>query len=192
MVFSAQAILDRLVFALPLDAHTARATGPLRRAREDTAAIGRSSVSEDGRLLVFPKYEIGAAGVWLRDMRTAQERQLAATPPVPLNPVVSSDGRWAAYTVTKVETGGDDGYGDGYIIETTGGIRRKVCESCSMDLWTRDNRHVVIHEPGWKSLIRVDVVSGARLPLVSTPGGVVDRPMFEPKGRWFTFNGPSG
>jgi Tol biopolymer transport system component len=92
MVFSAQAILDRLLFALPVDANGARATGPLRRVREDTAAIGRSSVSVDGRLLVFPKYEIGAAGVWLRDMRTGQERQLVATPPVPLNPVVSSDG----------------------------------------------------------------------------------------------------
>jgi hypothetical protein len=89
-----------------------------------------------------------------------------------------------------VETGGDDGYGDGYIIETTGGIPRKVCESCAMDLWTRDNRHVVVHEPGWKSLIRVDVASGTRLPLVTTSSGELDRPMFEPKGRWFTFNGP--
>ena len=76
MVFAATTE-NPLIFALPLDANAGRTTGPLRRIREDTATTGRSGASEDGRLVVFPRYEFGAGGVWIRDLRTGRERQLA-------------------------------------------------------------------------------------------------------------------
>lgn len=112
---------------------------------------------------------------------------MVATPRTPLNPVLSADGRWAAYTVTAVVTGGETGPGQGFVIETTGGAPLKVCESCQIDLWTRDGRQVVIAEPGRRALIRVDPRTSMRVPLI-TGSRRVDRPMFGSNGAWVTFN----
>jgi len=108
-----------------------------RLVRNDQINTGRTSVSEDGRLMVLPRYELDAGGLWTRDLRTGQERQLAATPRTPLNPVMSADGQWVAYTVTKVVTGGDAGYGDVLIVPSAGGVPRKVCENCQAAAWVR-------------------------------------------------------
>jgi serine/threonine protein kinase len=124
-------------FAMPFDGNGGRPLGPLRHIRGDATPSGRSSLSEDGSLLVFPKFEFGAGGLWLRDMRTGQERQLAATPRTPLNPVISTDGRWVAYTETTKETGGASGPGVVYVMETSGGVPRRICEPCHAMTWTR-------------------------------------------------------
>jgi hypothetical protein len=50
----------------------------------------------------------------------------------------------------------------------------------------------VIDEPGGKSLVRLDVSTGHRIPLVAHATGTPGRPMFGPNGRWFTFNTPQG
>ncbi len=157
MLFLAQN-MERTVFALPLDANLGKPTGALRRI---TTASARTGVSQDGRLLAFPKYELDAGGLWLRDLITGTERQLVATPRTPLNPVLSADGGWVAYTVTKVETGGNSGPGDGYVVATERGVPRKVCEGCVIENWTRDDQQVVIREPGKGILLRIDIATGA-------------------------------
>ena len=187
MVFSAT-IGAQLTFALPLDAITGRPTGVVRRVRDDSKPTARTSVSEDGRLFLFSMYDFASGGLWVRDLGTGRERQLAATPRTPLNPVISADGRWAAYTVTKVETGGSAGIGDGLIVATDGGVPHQVCEGCMIWGWTRDNRQVVISEPNRPALVRIDIATGTRIPLLVGSAGPLDRPLFEPNGRWFAFN----
>ena len=191
MVFSAQTSF-RATLALTLDANAGKATGTFRRVRDDTVETGRTSVSEDGRLMVLPKYETDAGSLWVRNLQTGREWQLAATPRTPLNPVMSADGRWVAYTVTKVVTGGDAGFGDVFIVPTDGGVPRKVCESCEAQGWTRDNQQIVVTDQDRKTLIRVDVTSGDRIPLVATTSSGLDRPLFGPNGRWVTFNSNGG
>ena len=119
VAFAAQTV-PRTIFGLPIDANAGKVTGTMRRLRDDAAETGRASLSEDGRLMVFPKYEFASGGVWARDLTTGREWQLAATPQTPLNPVITVDGQWTAYTVTKVDTGGNNGPGDGYVVETIG------------------------------------------------------------------------
>ena len=188
MLYSAQTV-ERATFALPLDANVGKVTGVLRRI---ATADGRTSVSQDGRWLALPKFDLDTGGVWLRDLTTETERQLAATPRTPLNPVLSSDGRWVAYTVTKVETGGNSGPGDGYVVAAERGVPRKVCEDCIVENWGEDDRQVVIREPGKGALLRLHMTTGVRTPLAVISDGVFDRPMFGPGGRWFTFNIPRG
>jgi Tol biopolymer transport system component len=180
-----------LLFSIPLDGNAAKPLGPLNRVREDDTPTQRSSISEDGTTIAFPKYEFGAGGLWARDVRTGQERELAATPRTPLNPVVSVDGRWVGYTVTTTETGGNSGPGAGFVVHTSGGVPQKVCENCEINLLTRDNRYVIVTEPDRKALFKVDVQTHQRTPLVvaSTPG-IIDRPMIGPNSRWLTFNRP--
>ena len=102
---------------------------------------------------------------------------------------MSADGHWVAYTITKVVTGGDGGFGDVLIVPSAGGVPRKVCENCQAAVWGRDNQQLVVNEgPSYKSLVRVNVTSGERTPMVEVSSGSVDRPLFGPDGRWVTFN----
>jgi Tol biopolymer transport system component len=186
LVFAATSATP-LLFALPLDANAGRPTGPLRRIRDDSATTGRAGASEDGQLVVFPRYEFGAGGVWIRDLRTGRERQLAATPRTPLNPVISVDGRWVAYTVTTVDVGGNSGAGAGYVVDLAGGAPRKVCDGCQIYQWTRDNRHVVITEQDDRVMSRVDLATGVRVPIIQA-SSYIDRPLLSPNQRWLIFN----
>jgi Tol biopolymer transport system component len=159
----------------------------MRRLRNDASETGRASLSADGRVMVFPKYEFASGGVWARDLTTGREWQLAATPRTPLNPVVTFDGRWTAYTITKVDTGGTDGPGDGYVVETSGGAPRKVCENCQLDQWTRDGRFVLVAEEGRRRVSRLELASGKRILLLEGTEPM-DRVLFGPEDRWMTFN----
>jgi hypothetical protein len=178
-----------LIFGLPIDANAGKVTGPMRRLRDDTAITGRASVTEDGRVMVFPKYEFASGAVWARDLTTGREWQLAATPRTPLNPVISVDGRWTGYTITKIDTGGSDGPGDGYVVETSGGAPRKVCEACQIEQWTRDGRFVLVADERRHRLSRLEIATGKRIPLLQS-SGEMDRVQFGPGGRWMTFNVP--
>jgi eukaryotic-like serine/threonine-protein kinase len=186
LVFAALTVHD-FPFALTMDANSGRASGTLRRLRDDTAASGRSGISDDGNLLVFPRYEFGAGGVWIRDLRTGRERQLAAAPWTPLNPIISLDGRWVAYTVTTVDMGGNAGPGVGYVIEANGGVPRKVCDECEVHQWTRDDHHVVILEKNYKAISIVNIESGARVSVITSDEERFSRPVIAPNERWIMF-----
>ena len=65
--------------------------GPVRVLRSDVSDTVRSTVTHDGNVLAFPRYAANAGSVWVRDLRSGRERQLAATTRrTPLNPVISS------------------------------------------------------------------------------------------------------
>ena len=53
-----------------------KAIGPLCRVRDDDVLTKRTGVSDNGRLQLLPKYGFACGGLWVRDMLTAQERQL--------------------------------------------------------------------------------------------------------------------
>ena len=53
VAFAAQTV-DQQIFGLPIDANAGKVTGTMRRLRDDDAKTGRASLSEDGRLMVFP------------------------------------------------------------------------------------------------------------------------------------------
>jgi len=191
LVFAAQAAQE-LLFSMPFDGNAAKPLGVLSHVRQDTTPSGRSSVSEDGALIAFPKYDFGAGSLWVREVRSGQERQLAATPRTPLNPVVSVDGRWVGYTVTTTETGGSAGPGTGYVVETSGGVPQQVCDNCEINLLTRDARRVIVTEPGRRAFFVIDMQTRERTTLVAALQGPLDRPLIAPNGQWLTFNNIRG
>ena len=87
LVFSDMVERTQLL-GLPLDANTGRATGTPKPLRTDAARVGsRASASLDGRLLVFGILGFAGSEVWIRDLHTGRERQLAATRLASLNPL---------------------------------------------------------------------------------------------------------
>jgi hypothetical protein len=173
-------------FGFPIDATKGRVTGEPRKLHDDSAPSGRPAISLDGRLLIFPRYEADSGILWARDLQTGAERQLVATPRTPLNPAISRDARWVGYTLTKTQTGGNAGLGDGYVLEISGGVPRKVCDNCEVSTWTPDGQ-LVFNSADRTRLERVNVQTGASTPLIDAPSDV-DRPQFNPAGSWVIFN----
>ena len=173
----------------PIDAATGRTTGVPRKLHDDGAPTGRPAISVDGRLLIFARYDIASGILWSRNLLTGEERQLVATPRTPLNPVISRDAHWVGYTVTKVETGGDAGLGDGYVLATTGGVQQKVCDNCEVSTWTPDGQ-LVFGTANRNKLERVDVRTGERRDLIDAPSAIQGGgggPLFGPDFTWVIF-----
>ena len=170
-------IRQRLILGLPLDANAGRSTGGVKVLRSDVADVARSTVSQDGSLIAFPRYDLDTASVWIRDVRSGIDRQIASTRRTPLNPVISSDGRWVAYTVTAAERGGGAGPGAGFVLQTEGGSPRKVCDDCEIYQWLQSNRHVVAMPSGGPTVHLIEIETGKVIE-VFPPGGrkAVDRP----------------
>jgi eukaryotic-like serine/threonine-protein kinase len=143
LVFS-DVVENPRILGLPLDANSGRATGTPRSLRTDNARLGtRASATQDGRSLVFGILGFSGSEVWLRNLETGQERQLAAVPLASINPLISPTGRYVAYTATAQERGASGGLGTGYIIEGQNGAPRKICDGCQITAFT-DERHVII------------------------------------------------
>jgi Tol biopolymer transport system component len=174
-----------------MDANHGKPIGEQKVLREDIAPIRRSGISGDGRLLVFPLYTFGTGAVWLKDLVTGRERQLVATPPTPLNPVISPSGRWVAYTVSTIDEAGNAGRGAGYVIATTSGTPRKVCDDCEIYQWTADDSGVLLLEgrPVERAFTLLNLASGQRAVVLTAPEGIrIDRPMLSPTARWVSFS----
>jgi len=190
LVFAASST-HYVLLGLPLDANRGKAEGVQKTLRDDIAPTRRSAMSDDGHLLVFPLYSFGSGSVSVKDLDTGRERQLVATPPVPLNPVISRSGRWVAYTVTTTEEGGNAGPGTGYIIATNEGTPRKVCDDCQIFQWTGDEGGVVVLEGRPFRGTLIDVRTGQHMPVLSGVDGL-DRPILAPNERWISFGTPKG
>jgi hypothetical protein len=101
-----------------------------------------------------------------------------------------------AYTVTAVERGGNAGPGAGYVVQTSGGAPRQVCENCEIYQWSRDNGQLFLVDQGAR-VVRLDLATGSRAVVltgsagagaVDVNGGQIDRPLLAPNQRWVLFN----
>jgi eukaryotic-like serine/threonine-protein kinase len=191
----------QLVFALPLDANRGSPRGPIAAIRRDVARSERATVSQDGTRVAFAKFDAGAASVWVHDVPSGQARQIAVTKPTPLNPVISGDGHWIAYTVSTADQGAGMGPGSGFVIPAGGGSPRQICDGCQLFQWLRDGRVVTVdalsetvtlldaegrNKP--ETLLRVSrnqaSTAGGREP---APAGRFSRPLVSPDERMVAF-----
>jgi hypothetical protein len=177
------------VFALPLDANAARPTGTLQRIREAAAPVGRSSLSQDGRRLAFFMTSHSNSELWIKDMTSGRERQLAVTPRSPLNPVLSPDGKWVGYTVSLNPSGGNSGNGTGYVIAADAGSPRKICDDCQLYAWTPESDGILLVTGNPETIQLLDRGTGRQTTIVS-PDPSIDRPMVSPDGKWISWNAP--
>ena len=138
---------------LPLDANTGRPSGPIVRQTFWARGGGRNSLDDAGRLLAYLKSGVNETELWVKDLRTGQERHLVNARLGNLNPVIAHDGSHVAYSVAEGSRV------IGHVVPTAGGTARQVCE-CMLQGWFSDNRRILaLDGTGMSHRIRViDVV----------------------------------
>ena len=181
LVFS-DVVENPRILGLPLDANSGSATGTRRSLRADNARLGaRASATQMGRSLVFGILGLSGSEVWLKNLETGQERQLAAVPLASLNPLISPTGRFVAYTAIAQERGASGGLGTGYIIEGQNGAPRKVCDGCALSAFA-DERHIIIGSTdGQKWLLDIQTlerVASAKIHLTCECHGIGGGPPY--------------
>ena len=105
--------------------------------------------------------------------------------------MISPSGRWVAYTVSTSDEGGNAGRGAGYVIATTRGTPRKVCDDCEIYQWTADDSGVLLLEgrPVEHTFTLMNLATLRRAVVLMDPAGNrIVRPMLSPTGRWVSFS----
>jgi hypothetical protein len=136
-------------------------------------------------VIVFERSVVGAREIWTKNTHSGRQELVARVATVdPLSATISADGLRIAYT----QDSGVASIGTGFVIETSGGVPRKICDECSLHGFLADNRHVLMALKDGHAIRVVDARTGAARDLVTGTGGErLDRPHVSPDGRWLAF-----
>ncbi|MGQ0733155.1 MAG: protein kinase domain-containing protein [Acidobacteriota bacterium] len=167
---------------LPLDPNEGRVTGPIVRHSYWAGQLGgRNSLDHAGRLLAYTRSGSTETEIWVKNLTTGHERHLVTTPRAELNPVISPDGTRVAYTVPAPPGNG------GYVVATSGGTGRQVCDGCVLHGWFADNRRILALSPGPPREIRALDVTNTNTAVLVVHSTGLGRADISPTGRWLSF-----
>jgi Tol biopolymer transport system component len=142
----------------------------------------RAGTGTDGRVLVFEQWFPRHHEIWQKDLTTGRQEMVVRldTATEEVNATPSPDGSRIAYTVPESGT-----RGAGYVIEASGGVPRKVCDTCNVAGFFSDNHRVLAR---WGDIIgAIDTRNGTRSEVIRADGGAIDRPHISPDDRWIAF-----
>jgi Tol biopolymer transport system component/DNA-binding winged helix-turn-helix (wHTH) protein len=169
------------VWRVPLHPGTGQAAGPVERITDDAASDRLRSVSSDGSTLFFISSRTKRDEVWLKDLRTGQERQLTHTGVVEAS--ASPDGSRVAFSTTE---GGKSRI---EIVGTPDGVPTRLCDQCDAPGgWSGDGKRLLYRGGSPSGLLLHDFTSGRRTQLVTHSTWSLQRPRFTPDGRSVTFH----
>jgi hypothetical protein len=161
---------------------------PVTRLYADSGSTTwRASGTSDGSLIVFERAVGAAREIWTKDTSSGRQDLVVRVPTGDaLNATVSSDGARIAYTQDSGGTG--DATGTGYVIETSGGVPRKVCDGCLLHGFLADNRQVLVALDDGHAIRVIDVrTAEARDLVIAEDGTRLNRPHASPDDRWLAF-----
>jgi Tol biopolymer transport system component len=174
------------VWSLPIDANRAKAQGVPVRVVESAALDVHPSLSADGKKLVFNSTRSGQPDVWIKNMMTGKETALTDDLLKKDRTLLSPDGSKVAFQTLE---GGNINY---YIMDSSGGPARKICENCGGSLlgWLANGREILYY---WGRPIRfglINVDSGERQLVLQHPKYELHRGQVAPDERWIAFHVP--
>lgn len=138
-------------------------------------------ISRDGSTLVALSDRSGDVDIWLKDLRTGDERAVTASNVPERAPVVSSNGAWVYFGIREGPL-----Y-PMYKINTRGGVPQKVCADCggTSDI-SPDGNYVLYHSGEPWSAYCLNLVTGART-LIASHKNRIYSSRFSPDGKWIAF-----
>jgi serine/threonine protein kinase/Tol biopolymer transport system component len=160
---------------------------PARMYADTGSNTWRASETSDGSLIVFERTVGTAREIWTKNTHSGRQELVARVPTLdPLNATVSRDGARIAYTQGSAVTGGATG--TGFVVETSGGVPRKICDACGLHGFLGDNQRVLVELNDGHAIRVIDVRTGvARDLVVASVDERVDRPHVSPDQRWLAF-----
>jgi Tol biopolymer transport system component len=174
------------IWSLNLDVNTGKVTGSTEQVTS-SAFDARTSVSADGRRLVFISSRLGNPDVWMKDLQSGRETALTATPSREEEAEISADGTRVVYTVWEGPRGVL------HQLATRGGVPERLCEDCGRPWeWSPDGSKILyLIEEGRRNanvaLGLLDVVTRQKTDYIVSPGYSIARVRFSPDGRWISF-----
>ena len=177
---------DLNIWSVPIVADSGRALGAAQRVT-GSAFDAHTSVSADGKKLVFMSTRSGNPDVWMKDLVSGRETALTATPSHEEEPVITADGTRVCYLARE------DPYNVIYAIASTGGVPEKLCDDCGRPWdWSPDGGKI-LHlipegrkQPG-RAIGLIDVATRQKSVYLEHPEYTVGRARFSPDGRWVSF-----
>jgi Tol biopolymer transport system component len=178
------------LWSQPVDQHEGVAIGEMQRLTEGPAHDIFPSVSADGNRIAYLSNKKGNFDVWLKDLRSGAETDVAAGGAPKRYPLISPSGSRIVYS----EQAG--GVSIGYLVSAAGGDSAKICEACTQALdWSPDERAILIQQQHDLSPLRVDLL---KLPSRETAAFLqhakwnLSSPRFSPDGSGVVFHAITG
>jgi Tol biopolymer transport system component len=174
------------VFRLGLDPNRAVSTREIKQLAADWGFTAhRGSLTPDERFLAYPKQRPNETQLWVKDLSAGTEHHLVTVGPSVLNPAISHDGGFVAYTAIENDKA------IGYIVPSIGGSPRRLCDGCTMQGWLSDNRRLltIFGEPGKTTVAVVDSTTGATVDVFQAQA-TIGRAFASPDDKWIVSSAP--
>jgi Tol biopolymer transport system component len=143
-------------------------------------------LSRDGSTLVAVSDRSGQIDIWLKDLRTGEERALTSTTAMEREPQISSDGATVFFGIREGPL-----Y-PMYKVNARGGEPQKVCADCgSLADISPDNNHVLYHRGDPWSAYTLNLSTGNRT-LTAGHQHRTYSSRFSPDGKWIAFQTDTG
>ena len=169
------------IWSLPFDLNRGRPLGALERITQGRARRQNPSLSDDGRYVAFASNQSGHLNIWLRELATGSESQVARSQLVQRYPIINASGSRIAFSV--FENGKRFVY-----VSAPGGVPEMLCEGCvrAQD-WSRDGKSLLAFGGSPFHLYALDVASHRQTVLLAHPTHNLLYGRFSPDNRWVTF-----
>jgi Tol biopolymer transport system component/DNA-binding winged helix-turn-helix (wHTH) protein len=169
------------VWRLPIDANSGIATGAPERVTDDAGSDRLRTVSADGGTLAFISSRTKRDEVWLKNLSTAQERQLTYAGVEDAS--ASPDGRRVVFS--RVE----NGVPHIEIVKAADSVPARLCDDCyGPSGWSPDGSRVLIGRGLPTRVLIYDLLARRASELVADPKWSLQLPRFSPDGRWVAFH----
>jgi serine/threonine protein kinase len=174
------------IWSLAIAANSGKVSGGPQQVTS-SAFDARTSVSQDGKKLVFISTRLGDPDVWIKDLESGRETALTATPAHEQEAEITADGTRIFYVVIEGSRGAV------YLIATTGGLPEQICDDCGRPWdWSPDGGQILylIEEGRKQATVAVglfDVATRQKTDYLQHPEYSLARVRFSPDGHWISF-----
>ncbi len=174
------------IWSLPIAANSGKVTGGAQQVTS-SAFDARTSVSADGKKLVFISTRLGNPDVWMKDLESGEETAVTMTPAREEEAEITADGTRIFYVVIEGSRG------TVYQIATTGGPPEQICDDCGRPWdWSPDGRRILYlifegRKQAHTALGVFDIATRQKRDYLVDGEYSVARARFSPDGRWISF-----